>query len=311
MTSAVRIRGLSRRFGRRLALDHVDLDVATGEIFGLIGPNGAGKTTLIRTLCSLLGPTEGEIEIFGLDLAGNADRIRPAIGYMSQALSLYPTLTIEENLRFHRDLYGPSGRGPNAGDADVTRLVGLDANDLSTPVAHLSTGTRQRAALAVAVLHRPRLLFLDEPTSGVDPVGRRDIWRLLRDLSSTGTTIVVSTHVMAEAERCDRVALMANGRVLTCGRPSDLREGTETVVAVVVADPWRAAYNDLRSHFADVTLRGTSIHVRLSTTVDVDDVINRTVAHAIIRRIDRAMPTFEDAFVTVVRRARVSKSAPV
>ena len=216
MSPAVITAGLTRRFGHRTAVDHLDLDIAGGEVFGLVGPNSAGKTTLIRILCAILRPSAGSARVLGLDVAADAARLRPLIGYMSQAFSLYQALTVTENLRFYGTLYGGV---PARREQDVCRLVGLAPDELARKVAELPTGVRQRAALAAAVLHGPQLIFLDEPTSGVNPVGRRNFWALIRELSADGTTVIVTTHVMAEAGRCNRVALMAEGRMLACGPP--------------------------------------------------------------------------------------------
>ncbi len=298
MTSAVSTHGLTRRFGRRLAVDHIDLDVATGEVFGLIGPNGAGKTTLIRLLCAILRPSEGSAEVLGVDVATASAQIRPHVGYMSQAFSLYTTLTVAENLQFYSDIYGHVSARRRE---EVAHQVGLAQTEMDSLVSTLATGTRQRAALAAAILHRPELLFLDEPTSGVDPVGRRDIWELMKDVARAGTTIIVTTHVMAEAERCDRVALMVDGRMLACGTPAQLRDATDTVVAVVEADPWQSAYIALKQHWPATSLRGTTIHVPLTRDTDFATEIHTVALPARILNLTRTTPSFEDAFIWAIR----------
>ena len=300
MTSAVVTAGLTRRFGRRTAVDHLDLDIADGEVFGLVGPNGAGKTTLIRILCAILRPSAGSAHVLGLDVVGDAERVRPQIGYMSQTFSLYQALTVAENLRFYGTLYG----GVRAArEQDVCRLTGLKPDELTRKVAELPTGVRQRAALAAAVLHDPRLIFLDEPTSGVDPAGRRDFWALIRELSAGGTTVIVTTHVMAEAERCDRVALMADGRVLACGPPAGLRAATGTIVAVIDADPWQRAYADLTARWPGTALRGTSVHVPLPAGSDPRALLAGSLSAVSVRRISITDPSFEDAFIWFIRHA--------
>jgi len=306
VTSAVVTEGVSRCFGRRLAVDRVDLDIARGELFGLIGPNGAGKTTLVRILCAILRPSSGSAHVLGFDVTTEAARVRPLIGYMSQAFSLYPTLTVGENLRFSRELYG---RVPPGRDRDVCRLVGLDEGDLARQVAHLPTGVRQRAALAAAVLHQPQLLFLDEPTSGVDPAGRRDLWALLHRLATEGTTVLVTTHVMAEAERCDRVAVMVAGQVLACGCPAGLRAATDTNIAVVDARPWQHAYAALSARWPGTTLRGTSIHVPLARAVDPGSALRDTLSEVHVASITAAEPSFEDAFISLVREQQLAPRA--
>jgi ABC-2 type transport system ATP-binding protein len=300
MTSAISTHGLTRSFRRRVAVDHVDVDIGVGEVFGLIGPNGAGKTTLIRLLCAILRPSAGSASVLGLDLDTAGDRIRPRIGYMSQGFSLYTALTVEENLDFYSDVYT---HVTTSRRAEVVHRVGLDHADLTARVGHLPTGTRQRAALAAAILHRPDLVFLDEPTSGVDPVGRRAMWTLIHDLAADGTTIIVTTHVMAEAERCDRVALMVDGRIIATGTPADLRSSTDTIVAVVEADPWQPAFEQLRRRWPSTSLRGSTIHVPLARDDGAADEITDVVAPARVRSVTLEPPTFEDAFVWAIRQA--------
>jgi len=298
--AAIVTAGLTRRFGRRSALSDVSLEIAEGEIFGLVGPNGAGKTTLIRVLCGLLRPSAGSASVLGFDVETSPEQIRPQIGYMSQAFSLYEPLTVAENLDFYGDLYGhvsPERR------SQVCLLVGLPGADLDLRVRTLPTGVRQRAALAAAIMHRPRLLFLDEPTSGVDPIGRRDFWHLIRGLARTGTTVVVTTHVMTEAERCDRVALMVGGRILACGTPRELRDRTQTTVAVVEATPWQRAYGVLAAVYPGTTLRGTSIHVPLGTGADFGAALAPVLGDIEVDAITQAPPSFEDAFAWYMRAA--------
>ena len=300
MSPAVITAGLTRRFGRRTAVDHLDLDIAGGEVFGLVGPNGAGKTTLIRILCAILRPSAGSARVLGLDVAADAARLRPLIGYMSQAFSLYQALTVTENLRFYGTVYGGV---PARREQDVCRLVGLTPDELARKVAELPTGVRQRAALAAAVLHGPRLIVHDEPTSGVDPAGRRDFWALIRELSADGTTVIVTTHVMTEAERCDRVALMAEGRVLACGPPASLRAATGTIVAVIEADPWQRAYAELAARWPGTTLRGTTIRVSLPAGADPRSLLAESLATVRVERIHATDPSFEDALIWFIRHS--------
>ncbi|HEX4822605.1 MAG TPA: ABC transporter ATP-binding protein, partial [Acidimicrobiales bacterium] len=226
--------------------------------------------------------------------------VRRHIGYMSQTFSLYRELTVAENLRFYGDVYGGV---PERRAREVSMTVGLDERDLQTRVGDLATGVRQRAALAAAVLHDPQLLFLDEPTSGVDPAGRRDFWTLMRTLAGNGTTIVTSTHVMADVERSDRVALMNHGRVLACASPAELRALSGTAIAVIEADPWTRAYAQLKQRFPATTLRGERIHVPIAAGVDPALVIMPALHDVAVHRIERADPTFEDAFVSYIAAA--------
>lgn len=301
MTPAVAVTDLTKRFGERTALGGLDLEVDAGEIYGLVGPNGAGKTTLIRILCAILRPTAGSARVLGFDVASEVGRIRPRIGYVSQAFSLYEALTVGENLRFYGSLYGGVPRGRQR---EVCTEVGLAPGDLRRRVAELPTGVRQRAAMAAAILHGPELLFLDEPTSGVDPAGRRDAWALIRRLAADGTTVVVTTHVMAEAERCDRVALMADGRVLASGSPAELQAATGVVVAVVDADPWQRAYAELAARWPGTSLRGTSIRVSLPSGADPGSAVAESMSTARVERVEVTRPSFEDAFIWYVRQLR-------
>ncbi len=300
MVAPVRTVEVTRLFNGRPAVDHADLELRRGEIFGLVGPNGAGKTTLIRILCAILRPTSGDAWVLGRDVRTDPEGIRRRIGYMSQAFSLYRELTVAENLRFYGDLYGTVSRRRRR---EVCATVGLAGGELDALVGDLATGLRQRAALAAAVLHAPQLLILDEPTGGVDPVGRRDFWLLMRDLAATGTTILMSTHVMAEAERCDRVALMAEGRVLACGTPAELRAASGAAIAVVEADPWQDAYTALKSRWPATTLRGQTVHVPIPASADPGGLLRPVLTGLGVRRLDRAEPSFEDTFAWFIRRA--------
>jgi len=217
-SQAVSVRGLRRRFGSTWALDGVDLGVAPGEVFGLLGPNGAGKTTALRILCGLLAPTEGEVEVLGLDVRREAERIKRRIGYVSQQFSLYADLTVEENVRFFADVYGTDDRARI--DALLERY-GL-AQRRRQIAGALSGGYRQRLALVCALTHRPQLIFLDEPTAGIDPLTRKDLWDLFYELSAEGSTLLVTTHYVEEAERCDHLAFLFGGRVLASGTPVEM-----------------------------------------------------------------------------------------
>lgn len=219
---AIETRGLTRRFGTFVAVDHVDLQVEKGSVMGLLGPNGAGKTTLIRLLLGLLAPTEGEGRVLDLDLRGEAEAIRRRVGYMSQRFSLYDDLTVAENLTFYGKVYG-LGRS-ELKDRQEELLAWAGLSDQRRAISgDLSAGLRQRLAFACAILHRPPLLMLDEPTSGVDAVSRRRFWDLIYGLADGGTTVLVSTHYMEEAEQCDLLGMMLAGRLVAEGSPAELR----------------------------------------------------------------------------------------
>ena len=222
MPDAIRVRGLTRRFGDFTAVDAVSFTVGTGEIFGFLGPNGAGKTTTIRMLTGLLAPSSGSATVAGLDVATQGRGVREEIGYMSQKFSLYGDLTVAENIELFAGLYGVTGSRYEARRAWVLSMAGLgERTDRLT--AELPLGWKQRLALGCAVLHEPPVLFLDEPTSGVDPLARRRFWDRIDGLAERGTTVLVTTHYMEEAEYCHRLALMNRGRLIALDSPSGLR----------------------------------------------------------------------------------------
>ncbi len=220
--TAIRARGLTRRFGAFLAVDAVSFEVGRGEIFGYLGANGAGKSTTIRMLCGLLEPSGGEATVAGHDVRASPDAVKAAIGYMSQRFSLYLDLPVAENLAFFGGAYGLSGRALRSRVDEVLERAGLGALRAADTGA-LPGGIRQRVALAGAILHRPRIVFLDEPTAGVDPVSRRDFWALIRQLAAEGTTVFVTTHYLDEAEYCRRIGLMADGRLVALDTPAALK----------------------------------------------------------------------------------------
>lgn len=234
---AVVARHLTRRFGDFVAVDDVSFRVATGEIFGFLGPNGAGKTTTIRMLTGLLAPTAGEAIVAGKDVARAGDEVRGAIGYMSQLFSLYGDLTVEENIRLFGSLYGLEGARLAERRAWVLAMADLAQRE-RVMTRDLPLGWKQRLALGCAILHEPPILFLDEPTSGVDPASRRRFWDMIDGLAEAGTTVLVSTHYMEEAEYCHRLALMNRGRLIALDQPARLRSAvTEPVFEIVTDDP--------------------------------------------------------------------------
>jgi ABC-2 type transport system ATP-binding protein len=242
---AIRARGLTRRFGKLVAVDHVDLEVPARRVYGFLGPNGSGKSTTIRMLCGLLTPTAGEIEVLGLRIPAQADALRPHIGYMTQRFSLFEDLSVRENLEFLAAIQGV----PKAKTARrIDELIGqYHFGDRQKQLAGtLSGGQKQRLALACAVIHEPELLFLDEPTSAVDPESRRDFWEALFELADAGTTLLVSTHYMDEAERCHRLAILERGRLVADGTPQDLLRSLPGRVWLLRSEDTRAAEAALR-----------------------------------------------------------------
>ena len=218
---AVDIRELTRRFGVLTAVSSLTLQINRGEVFGLLGPNGSGKTTTIRMLCGLLEPTSGTAVVAGIDIRAAPERVKTQIGYMSQRFGLYDDLTVAENLTFYGGIYGLTGRGLTDRVSEVVIFLGLGQR-LTQLAAELSGGWQRRLALGCALLHRPPVLFLDEPTAGVDPAARRNFWRAIHDLAHAGTTVLVTTHYMDEAERCDRLAMMSLGHLIALGTPADV-----------------------------------------------------------------------------------------
>jgi len=220
---AVDIRELTRRFGALTAVSRLTLAVQRGEVYGLLGPNGSGKTTTIRMLCGLLEPSEGDATVAGVDVRAAPERVKTQIGYMSQRFGLYEDLTVRENLEFYGGIYGLSGAAQRDRTDQVVAFLGIGGR-LAQLAAELSGGWKQRLALGCALLHHPPVLFLDEPTAGVDPAARRNFWRAIHDLSRGGTTVLVTTHYMDEAQRCDRLGMMSLGHLIALGTPAQVAQ---------------------------------------------------------------------------------------
>jgi ABC-2 type transport system ATP-binding protein len=239
---AVVTRGLTKRFGRVVAVDHLDLEVRRGELYGFLGPNGAGKSTTLRMLCGIMDPTEGEGRVLGIDLRRQPERVKSAIGYMSQRFSLYDDLTVDENLTFYARVYMVPRTERRPRIERMLRLADLVGRERQLS-GQLSGGYRQRLALACALVHAPALIFLDEPTAGVDPVSRRTFWALIRRLADEGTTILVTTHYMDEAELCDSLGFIYQGRLIATGTPAEIksRDFGRVVVEIGAGDPRAAA----------------------------------------------------------------------
>ena len=218
---AVDIQQLTRRFGALTAVSGLTLQIPRGQVFGLLGPNGSGKTTTIRMLCGLLDPSEGTASVAGIDIRTAPERVKMQIGYMSQRFGLYEDLTVAENLDFYGGIYGLAGPARTTRTAEVVGFLGIGGR-LEQLAAQLSGGWKQRLALGCALLHRPPVLFLDEPTAGVDPAARRNFWQAIHDLAHGGTTVLVTTHYMDEAERCDRLAMMSLGHLIALGTPAEV-----------------------------------------------------------------------------------------
>jgi ABC-2 type transport system ATP-binding protein len=224
---AVAVENLTRRFGKFTAVDGISFTVDSGEIFGFLGPNGAGKSTTIRMLCGILAPSSGSIQVAGFDAVRQPEQVKQIIGYMSQRFSLYEDLTVGENIDFYAGIYEIPLENQRMAKERVLELTGL-ADRAELLSRELSGGWKQRLGLGCAIVHRPPLLFLDEPTSGVDPISRRRFWDLIRDLSDEGTTVFVSTHFMDEAEHCNHIAFINNGKLASLGSPTELKENSNS-----------------------------------------------------------------------------------
>lgn len=308
--SAIDAEGLTKRFGEFTAVDGLSLSVSKGTIFGLLGPNGSGKSTFIRMLCGLLDPSAGSATVNGFDVVRQSESVKRSIGYMSQSFALYPDLSVRENLSFFGGLYGLSGSRLKDRMGAVASLVAIEPY-LERRAQHLSGGWKQRLALASALIHEPEIVFLDEPTAGIDPVARRDLWDLLFQLAGGGTTLFVTTHYMDEAERCNDIAYINLGKLMVRGTPAQLKaleevspKGTKRIAAQT-QEPARALAAVREHEFViDATLVEADLHL-LVPEATRDSEVERAFEEAgldkpAIRAID---PSLEDVFVTLTRRA--------
>jgi len=303
-TAPVVVRSLTRRFGDFTAVDAVTFDVRAGEIFGFLGPNGAGKTTTIKMLTGLLAPTEGEGWVAGLDIRGQRRAIKSRIGYMSQRFSLYTDLTVRENIDLFGGLYGVDGSRLEERARWILGMAELTGAETRV-TAELPLGWKQRLALGCALVHEPPILFLDEPTSGVDPVARRRFWDLIDDLSDNGTTVFVSTHYMEEAEYCHRLALLNRGRLIALDTPHALRDRVVEPILEVKADDAPGAVGALEgaADVLEVAMFGRALHVTVADEERGAESVRRALGAAGHRvdHIATVAPSLEDVFVSLVR----------
>lgn len=295
---------LTKRFGDFVAVDRVTLEVSRGEIFGFLGPNGAGKSTTIRILCGLLAPSDGRGTVAGHDVATQPELVRQNIGYMSQKFSLYDDLTVEENLNFFAGIYGVPRGEREARKRHALEMAGLTARR-DTMTRLLPGGWKQRLALGAAILHQPPILFLDEPTSGVDPIARRAFWELISELSSGGQTIFVTTHYMDEAEYCHRIALMYRGKVIALGAPKDLKRSLDEREFLLVESPELLdTMKALESTpgVLEIAVFGSGLHVSVSNAEEALPVVRGSLeAHGIpFEKIEPILPSMEDVFVALI-----------
>jgi len=303
---AVEVEDLVKTFGDFVAVDHIRFQVKKGEIFGFLGPNGAGKSTTIRILCGLLMPTAGKGKVAGFDIMNEPEKIKQVIGYMSQKFSLYEDLTVTENLHFFGGIYGLSGPLQKERENQVLDMIELkEFRDRMTLT--LAVGWKQRLALGCSILHEPSILFLDEPTSGVDPISRRNFWNLIQQMGEKGVTTFVTTHYMDEAEYCDRLALIYQGRIIALGTPSELKLKTIAQgVLEVECDPLLSALDLLKKEpwVSESAVFGDSLHVIGKEGVDPEQEVTLLFQKHGIRpkRMERIRPSLEDVFVSLIAK---------
>jgi ABC-2 type transport system ATP-binding protein len=306
--NAIEVRELTRRFGAFTAVDGVSFDVREGEIFGFLGSNGAGKSTTIRMLCGLLRPTSGTATVGGIDVGRDPEGVKRRIGYMSQRFSLYELLTVDQNIAFFGGIYGLDGERLARRREFVLDMAGLCGRE-RTLARDLSGGWRQRLALGCAVLHEPPIIFLDEPTGGVDPLSRRQFWRLIDSLSEAKVTVLVTTHYLDEAERCHRVALIHAGRLATIGSVREVKGifADRPIVEVRAANPVEVMnVLDGMAEVEKTSLFGTAVHAVLrSSTTGPDQVRAALRSRGLeVISVDRVEPSLEDVFLDVVENVR-------
>ncbi len=310
MEIAIATHHLTRRFGDFTAVDNVEFEVHRGEIFGFLGPNGSGKTTTIRMLLGLMKPTSGSVEVLGLQVEGNSARIRPRVGYMSQRFSLYNDLTVLQNLNFYGAAYGLSREHLAVRIEEALALAGLD-DYRHHKTRDLSGGWRQRLALSAAILHQPEILFLDEPTAGVDPLSRRTFWNLLYKQVAGGVTVFVTTHYMDEAEHCHRLGFIQHGKLIAYGPPQQIKDQVMQgqVLELATSDPvetvklLRLAQREGRLAVQEVELYGSLVHVTAADVTKLQTPILHELKQAGIRVQEKALidPSLEDVFIACMK----------
>lgn len=304
LEKAVVVKDLEKRFGSFTAVNRVSFHVSKGEIFGFLGPNGAGKSTTIRMLCGILAPSGGSGSVAGFDILKEAEKIKSHIGYMSQKFSLYEDLTVEQNIDFYSGIYGIPSRRKKERKEWVIEMAGLREHRNSR-TSILSGGWRQRLSLGCAIMHEPPIVFLDEPTSGVDPISRRQFWELIYGLSEAGITVFVTTHYMDEAEYCDRLALIYRGELIAVGSPGTLKtEFMKEEVLEVLCDRPQDAMGDVEGipGVKEAALFGRALHVVVRDCGETAEAIRTSLkskGHR-VERLERILPSLEDVFVSLI-----------
>lgn len=305
----IRARGLTRRFGDLVAVDHLDFEIERGELFGIVGPDGAGKTTTLRILAGVLPPTNGDVEVDGVSVARDPEAIKPALAYMSQRFGLYTDLTVMENLRFYGDLFQVDRKERERRLDRLFRFSNLEPFK-DRLAGNLSGGMKQKLGLSCALIHQPKILLLDEPTFGVDPISRRDLWLIVHEMVAEGVTVVVSTAYMDEAERFDRLILLDHGRIAALDTPDRLQQSLEGEILALVVDRVREARDVARNHpsVRRATLFGNRLHVTVDSASDDGPLVRSVLVDAgfAVRRMTQIAPSMEDAFIEYVDESKAS-----
>jgi ABC-2 type transport system ATP-binding protein len=304
--SMIQIENLTRKFGPLTAVDHMNLEVAEGEIFALVGPDGAGKTTTMRMLCGLMNPTEGKAIVAGHDVSRELEAVKDQIGYMAQRFGLYTDLTVAENMFFYSDLFGVIGREREDLTARLLKMTRMEPFQ-KRPAGKLSGGMKQKLALMCTLLHKPRILFLDEPTNGVDPVSRRDFWAILYGLVRNGLTVFVSTAYLDEAERANRVAFMDHGRIIRCDTPAALRRSLQETCYQIRSSDNRGLREKLAKEPGVLTVEpsGADLHLFLNPQITSAE----TLASKTGFEFAEILPSLEDVFIALIRKEEAARAA--
>jgi len=306
MSIVIHAENLTRRFGDLTAVDHLNLDVEAGEIFALVGPDGAGKTTTMRLLCGLMDPTEGKAVVAGHDVTREMDQMKDQIGYMAQRFGLYTDLTVQENMDFYSDLFGITGRERDEMGGRLLQMTRMEPFR-KRPAGKLSGGMKQKLALMCTLLHKPRILFLDEPTNGVDPVSRRDFWAILYQLVRGGLTVFVTTAYLDEAERANRVGFLYQGKMIRCDTPAALKRGIAEVVYLITSNDHRKTMDILETQPGVLAVQpaGADLHLFLDPNATSPERLAQVTPFG-FRPI---VPSLEDVFIALARKESARSAA--
>jgi ABC-2 type transport system ATP-binding protein len=302
----IQTENLTRKFGALTAVDHLNLEIAEGEIFGLVGPDGAGKTTTMRMLCGLMNPTEGKAIVAGHDVSKELEAVKDQIGYMAQRFGLYSDLTVAENMAFYSDLFGVTGRERDELTARLLRMTRMEPFQ-KRPAGKLSGGMKQKLALMCTLLHKPRVLFLDEPTNGVDPVSRRDFWKILYDLVRNGLTVFASTAYLDEAERANRVAFLDHVRIIRCDTPAALRRSLDEICYQIRSSNNRVLRERLAKEPGVLTAEPSGAYLHLFINRKLTSV--EALASKEGFEFHEILPSLEDVFIALIRKEEAARAA--